>query len=232
MIPVSWPQPSRAERASFDEASLPSTGDWLPSVTTSLTRIASHHLTRKQPATLGASFRVPSSAFHLSSFLAFAFPCACCSRDPPLSVPIFPNYPFQKGKDPCSLIPAPCSLPLLQVPRTPYCPVRPQEAALPAALDQLAALSRPPTSHLAFYERPRPRAATFDQRILRRTIEGDEKKGLRFYPRSPQQVPRHAPRSSTVSGPSLHLPNSIVAPGQEPVGAGKMVPLLRRTPSS
>lgn len=116
-----------------------------------------------------------------------------CPRDPPFRA-YFPQLPISEGKDPCSLIPAPCSLPLLQVPRTPYCPVRPQEAALPAALGQLAALSRPPTSHLAFYERPRPRAATLDRRILRRTIERRREKRAEILSQiTPTSTPARTP---------------------------------------
>lgn len=162
--------PAEPSGHSFDEASLPS---FLPTETgcrhheTDTHCIASQH-TRKRHATLVAFFRVPSGALPSLFLPRLAFPCASFPPTP-LSVSIFPNYFCTNYRKSGPLLPAP--LPLSA--STPY-PVGPQKAALPAKLDQLAVLSRPPTSHLAFYERPRPRTATLarlDCRILRRTIE-------------------------------------------------------------
>lgn len=121
---------------------------------------------------------------------------SACLYPPPPSVSIFPNYLFQKRKNPCSLLPAASAS--TPVPRTPSVPKKLHLCLLAFTrieLDQLAVLSRPPTSHLAFYERPRPRAAALDHRILRCTIE--QKRAEILSQITPSSSPRYPgqPRS-------------------------------------
>lgn len=166
--------PAEPSRRRSTRASLPPNGR-LAAVTTSLTRSASHHHTLTHgsgtPPLFPPSVSRPTPSICLPCSPRLPL-CILSGLSTPLPLPCLFSpttvTDFRKERTP-----APCSLLL---PAVAGCtPSVPKKLHLLARLGQLAVLSRPPTSHLAFYERPRPRAATLDHRILRCTIEKGKK---------------------------------------------------------